>query len=129
MGRGDRRRAGKKLKWAGRAWAKGHLFAGGDQQDEAIADARRWGIDPALIEPALEPGDGVWPENAGAVRAFLAVATQWRMVAGMAGMVATGLDYAGAQAGLALAGIVADEALWDDIRMIEQGAVAALNED
>lgn len=41
--------------------------------------------------------------------------------------VALGLDYAGARAGLALAGIEAGPDLWRDIRAIEAGAVAAMN--
>ncbi len=63
------------------------------------------------------------------MRAFLAIASQWRMVAGMGAMVALGLDYAGAEAGLRLAGIEADPVLWGEIRQIEAGAVAAMNED
>ena len=47
----------------------------------------------------------------------------------MGAMVALGLDYAGAEAGLRLAGIEADPVLWGEIRQIEAGAVAAMNED
>lgn len=44
------------------------------------------------------------------------------------GMHALGLDYAGARAGLGLAGVEVTQALWAEIRVIEAGAVAALNE-
>lgn len=36
-----------------------------------------------------------------------------------------GLDYAGARAGLELAGIAMTPALWEQVRLIEAGAVAA----
>ncbi len=99
------------------------------EEDDAQADARRWGIDPALVRPVEDATNGVWPEHAATVEAFLAIAGQWRMVAGMGGMLALGLDYAGAQAGLELAGIEATPALWADIRVIEAGAKAAMNGD
>ncbi len=46
----------------------------------------------------------------------------------MNGMTATGLDYAGARAGLDLAGIAVTPALWADLQIIEHGAIAAMNE-
>jgi len=46
----------------------------------------------------------------------------------MNGMTATGLDYAGARAGLDLAGIAVTPALWADLQSIEHGAIAAMNE-
>ncbi|MBO4168869.1 DUF1799 domain-containing protein [Cereibacter azotoformans] len=91
-----------------------------------MADARRWGMD---LEDALDRDDqGVWPEHAAAVAAFLAISTQWRWVgSGMGGVMAIGLDYAGARAGLALAGIEVTADLWHAITLIEAGALAALN--
>ncbi|MDZ4136032.1 MAG: DUF1799 domain-containing protein [Paracoccaceae bacterium] len=92
-----------------------------------MADARLWGIDPALIVEEAQD-TGVWPQNAGAVRAFLAVCSQWRMVALASGAVFyAGLDYGGAQAGLALAGIEASPELWAEVRVIEAGALGQLN--
>ncbi|MBW6506165.1 MAG: DUF1799 domain-containing protein [Rhodobacteraceae bacterium] len=70
----------------------------------------------------------MWAENLAAFEAFLAVATQWRVVGHMNGMTATGLDYAGARAGLDLAGIAVTPALWADLQSIEHGAIAAMNE-
>lgn len=62
------------------------------------------------------------------MRAFLAVATQLRaQAAGSAGLVALGLDYAGAEAGLRLAGIAATPELWADLQAIEAGAVEGFN--
>ena len=84
----------------------------------------------ARIE-ASEGHDGafeVWAENWNTVAAFLAVATQWRMLTLMDGKVYwQGLDYAGAAAGLAGAGIAVSAALWSGLRSMEAAARNALN--
>ena len=41
----------------------------------------------------------------------------------------SGLDYAGARAGLDAAGFTVTPALWADIMMIEAGALSAKNKD
>ena len=41
----------------------------------------------------------------------------------------TGLDYAGARAGLEVAGFTVTPALWADIMMIEAGALEAKSKD
>ena len=73
----------------------------------------------------------VWPENWEALCAFLAVSTQWRIVALMTQLNGQtyyqGLDYAGVAAGLAGAGIAATPELWADLRVIEAAARNALN--
>lgn len=46
----------------------------------------------------------------------------------MGGVAATGLDYAGARAGLELAGLEVTPALWADVQLIEHGAIAAMSE-
>lgn len=61
--------------------------------------------------------------------AFLAVSSQWRWVAGLSGMVATGLDYAGVSAGLSQAGIALSPEEWAEFRAIERAAREALNGD
>ncbi len=53
--------------------------------------------------------------------------TQFRAISGGMGIVALGLDYAAARAGLELAGIEVTPALWADVQQIEAGAIAALN--
>lgn len=70
------------------------------------------------MEP--DPDDGIWAENEAALRAFLAVASQWRD---------GGLDYAGARAGFELAGLDVDPALWGEVRVIEAGAREAIAEE
>lgn len=62
------------------------------------------------------------------MRAFLAVSRQWRTAPmGMGGMRWLGLDAAGAEAGFRLAGIEMTPDLWSAVRVIEAGAISALN--
>jgi hypothetical protein len=66
----------------------------------------------------------------GALHAFLAVATQWRVVGpGDGTLRRTGLDYAGVRVGLEIAGVEVTPALWSDIQLIEAGAIAAGQEE
>jgi hypothetical protein len=118
-----------KLTWAGRAWATGTLFTTATDLDELAADAAFWGIDPTLLADAGdEDGEGVWPENLPAVAAFLAVATQWRVVGLADGSLrTTGLDYAGARAALDALNVEVTPGLWSDVQVIEDGALAGLN--
>ena len=93
-------------------------------------DLALYGLPPdAFDRPDEEsPSEGVWPQNAEATRAFLAVDTQWRVVARAEGRVHfPGLDYDGVKAGFNLAGIALTPGLWSDVQLIEAGAVAALN--
>ncbi|SDY55486.1 DUF1799 domain-containing protein [Citreimonas salinaria] len=74
--------------------------------------------------------DGVWPENAEAIQAFLAVAQQWRCIPRMdAAPLWLGLDYTAAEAGLRMAGVDVTPPLWEQVRLIEAGAAGALNEE
>lgn len=65
-----------------------------------------------------------WP----AFRAFLAVCTQWRVVAGMKGIFYQGLDYGGVGESLDRSGIALTARQWADLQDIEVGARDALNE-
>lgn len=90
-------------------------------------DCAFFGIDPALFADD-DVEEGVWPENIPAVDAFLAVTTQWRVLATAAGPLGwSGLDYQGVRAGFDLAGITPTPALWADVQLIEAGALTALN--
>lgn len=77
--------------------------------------------------PPDERSEGVWPENASAVEAFLAVASQWRVLALPTGLAWLGLDFAGARAGLELAGIEVTPELWADLRIVAIGAKDEMN--
>ncbi|WP_272941960.1 DUF1799 domain-containing protein [Oceanicola sp. S124] len=71
----------------------------------------------------------IWSAHLPALQTFLAICTQWRVAIGMSGMVTVGLDYASAEAGLRLSGDVPPPSVWSDLRLIESGALEALNED
>lgn len=61
-----------------------------------------------------------------ALHAFLAIATQWRVVGpGDGTLRRTGLDYQGVRAGLECGGVAVTPQLWSDIQLIEAGAIAA----
>ncbi|ACF01849.1 hypothetical protein Rpal_3347 [Rhodopseudomonas palustris TIE-1] len=107
---------------------------------ESIAELTEALAAPALIEPADYAG--VWPEHADTVRAFLAVASQWRTTAIGGGGFATmgggaaaplrlvyvSLDYTAVRAGLDAEQIAITPALWRGLRIMEAAACAALNE-
>jgi len=98
----------------------------------------------ALRAPAPVETDyaGVWPQHAETVRAFLAVASQWRVAAigggGFAMMggaaiaplrlVYVALDYGAVRAGLDAEAITVTPELWRGLRIMEAAACAALNE-
>jgi hypothetical protein len=106
---------------------RGELNAPDESDDDALADARAIGIAISPEDLFPERAQGVWQENVAAVTAFLAVSTQWRVVAGASGLLCTGLDYAGARAGIEALGIEITPRLWGDVQVIEAGALAELN--
>ena len=116
-----------------------------EPEDEAVADARRWGLPDdqvAALAARLGPGsgqrpggevfDGVWPDNRPAVDAFLAASSQWRTAATMEdGHLRTryiGLDYAGAAVAWAAFDIDPAAAFRGGLRRVEAAARDALNE-
>jgi hypothetical protein len=119
-------RALGKLRWAGEALAEGRLTTDAPES-ELVADARRWGIDPALLQDEDEEA-GLWEVNLPALEAFSVIGTQWRVLSlGEGRLLYLGLDYAAAAAGLALAGLTLPPDLWSDVQVIEAGALGALN--
>lgn len=75
----------------------------------------------------------IWPDNVATVEAFLAVATQWRVVACGGGLAPTvpiyiALDYCAVRTGLDAENIVVTPELWRGLRVMESAAAAALNE-
>jgi hypothetical protein len=61
------------------------------------------------------------------MEAFLALCSQWRVAAGPNGTRPLALDYAAAPAAFDLAGLEVSPETWGQMRIIEQGALAALN--
>ena len=100
-----------------------------DQPDDALsAEARLFGIDPAALQEPVTDTEGVWPEYAPAMAAFLSVQTQMRFVTGgMGERRALGLDYTAVRAGFDMAGIKITPAVWNQVQLIELGARNALN--
>lgn len=85
---------------------------------------------PKGLLDAADTPDGLWPEHQQAVEAYLAIAGQWRVVPRWRDRpIWLGLDYAAANAGFGLSGMTITPELWAEIRLIEQGAKAALNGD
>ena len=124
---------------AARAWAAGGLIdQSAHEEPEAIADARRFGLTEAEISAlATRLGSGVsnvrvWPQNSGAVDAFLISGSQWRTTIDCEnGRLLTryiGLDYAGVQVALDARGIEKTPALWAGLVAMEMAARDALND-
>jgi len=97
-----------------------------DARNELVEDAEAWGI-PVEALPDEDLAEGVWPENVAAVEVFLAVAGQWRTVWNGEATRYIGLDYAAVRAGLALSRTKMTPDLWEQVRLVEAGARAALN--
>lgn len=81
------------------------------------------------MEPDPEPA--VWPQHWHAAQVFLGLATQWRVVAGMVGLLYTGLDYGAMQPVLEEHAQVAHQqpmcTLMPQLRVMEQEARDQLN--
>lgn len=87
----------------------------------------------AMQIPTEDDETGIWPENSDTVAAFLAVSTQWRVVAIGGGfsapaLIYIGLDYAAVRVALDAEAIPVTPVLWRGLRVMESAACAALNE-
>lgn len=81
-------------------------------------------MDPALLAPPEETG--VWPDNVPTVKAFVLCDTQWKVQIDPTGrLVPSGLDYAGARAGLDMLEIKVSPELWQGVMIMEAAAKAA----
>ena len=67
----------------------------------------------------------VWADNWPAVTVFLALATQWRVLLGMGGLVWLGLDYAAVD--VVMRRLAVPEGAFADIRIMEAAALPILN--
>lgn len=108
--------------------------------EEAIADARRWGLaedEVRALEAALSSTRrgggfrGVWPDNRVVVDAFLAAASQWRTAIGFdeerMRTLWIGLDYAGAAVAWGARGIDVTAERLAGVQAMELAARQALN--
>lgn len=78
-------------------------------------------------EPVADDAFGVWPENAASVELFCRCATQWNVVAGMAGLVHIGLRYEAVEPVMRMRRAKDRAALFDDLQVMEGAALAVLN--
>jgi hypothetical protein len=130
--RAQRPGRGKKLKEAARAWA----FArrGLADPDLAVRLDSKTAADFAalgLSVPDTYPTDpnsfDVMRANWRAVTAFLALETQWRVVAGPTGLIWCGLDYAAAAAVFRGRNRRAWQRLLGELKVMEAAALEVLN--
>lgn len=84
-----------------------------------------------LPEPEEEQSDAfaVWEEHWKALQIFLALRTQWRVVAGLSAFVYQGLDYAAIEPVMNLHGIKKKQRrqIFLELQLIELGAISGLN--
>lgn len=84
----------------------------------------------ARFDPEQDAAHGfpVWPDNAAAVDAFCACATQWRVTgAGLGGMTFIGLDYQSCATLLEARQMPLTPDGWQRLQIIEAAAMAGLN--
>lgn len=93
-----------------------------------MQEARLFGLEMSDADLHRSADDaGIWPWHETALAVFEACSTQWRVIDGMNGRRAIGLDYAAFDPVMDLMGVTATQQLFDEIRVIEAGALAALN--
>lgn len=94
--------------------------------DQVIADFAEMGV---TVETENVPHDGgefsVYPTAWDSICAFLACETQWRVAAGLAGLVWIGLDYAGAD--VVLRRRRSSDDTFEDLQLMEAEALSILN--
>lgn len=115
----------KKLSGAGQYWAGGRSRV----KDQTEQDAKAWGIEHKA-RPKEPDVFEVWEEHWPALELFLALRTQWRVIAGMGGAQHQGLDYTALYGHPSFARLDYDEQdkLLAQIQHIEVGALASFNE-
>lgn len=112
--------------------------AGTPQDDEADAALRDMGVSEEQIAAGRTlragPVDGVeaapvlWAWHADAARLFGAMRRQWRVVAGAAGLLYLGLDFAALGEVRRMLRLKPGPELMDQLRTMEAAGAAALNE-
>jgi hypothetical protein len=130
------------LRAVARAWGLGGRTGfEANEKEEILADAARFNASEEAfnaLETAIETRGSdqveIWPQNAAAVAAFFAVASQSRFLAVLQGdgsqkLVFIGLDYSGAESGLRLAGLNITPEDWAGVRIMEDEARRVLNGD
>jgi hypothetical protein len=125
----------KKLIEAARYWAAGSPAA--SEGAEGDLEVLRVSLeDPnavawlAQIAPVIEHTEfEIYPENLLALEVFLALQTQWNVIAGMSGVIYQGVNYQALNSVFSMLSIPSKDrpALFQDIRVMEQAAIVILN--
>lgn len=69
----------------------------------------------------------LWDEHLEAWELFLAVQTQWRIIAGLGGARYQGIDYTALESVMRMRGVADQGSRLDEVRHIEAGALAEMN--
>lgn len=78
-------------------------------------------------KPQEDDGFELWQENAAVFNAFTCLSTQWRMLAGMAGVAYQGLDYQAIPTVLRMLSLPELPDTFNDLRAMELAALPILN--
>lgn len=70
----------------------------------------------------------IWPENWETLTIFMALTTQFNGIAGMAGVVWTGINYPSVLTVFELYGVSDRRAMFEDLRAMELAALEVLND-
>lgn len=102
-----------------------------DKQKPAAVDADMQAQFAALgvsVAQSAEPDEAieVWARNWPSLMAFLACETQWRVAAGLGGVIRLGLDYAAVD--IVMRRAAAGDAVFDDLMVMERAALKAFGE-
>jgi hypothetical protein len=123
-GRDRQGRPKGKLIEAGRAWARS-LRSAPDQDEDDGSGAI---LLPTTEEAPVPDVFYVHPENWRAFEVFEACHTQWRVSIGFGGAVYQGLDYSAVVAVIQALGIKKARRVFNQVRVIEAGALSVINE-
>lgn len=95
--------------------------------DDLAAQFAAMGVQPAPAQPAARPEHfEVMRANADSIAAWLAVETQWRIAAGMGGIVWLGLDYSAVDIALRRLKFDDPDAVFGDLQIMEAEALSVL---
>lgn len=97
--------------------------------DELEAQFARWGV--TVASPTAPPPPAafeIMAQNAASFRVWLAVETQWRVAAGMAGIQWLGLDYGAVDVVLRRLGSSDGDGVFADLLVMEAEALTAFRE-
>jgi len=103
--------------------ALGRHWAGGGRGSQFKGASEAFGTDSDRQETDLE----IWPEHVQAWHVFAGCGTQWRVIAGMGGVVYQGLEYTSVEAVMRLHDVTDRARCMAAVQCLEIGARESLN--